>query len=128
MQDNTSDTGASTYAHLSLSPPSRSTSLPPPNPTPPPPPRVSPCPSPPRPPQSNLLRQGRGSEVVLETRLWDEVKGATYSMRKKEGQADYRYFPEPDLPRLEVTPELLEEVKVRAEAVLCVLCVCCAVL
>lgn len=42
--------------------------------------------------QATLLRSGRGSEVVMETRLWDEFKLATYSMRKKEGLADYRWL------------------------------------
>jgi len=41
--------------------------------------------------QSTLLRSGRGEEIVQETRLWDEFKLATYSMRKKEGLADYRW-------------------------------------
>eukprot|EP00200_Dunaliella_tertiolecta_P005218 CAMPEP_0202346230 /NCGR_PEP_ID=MMETSP1126-20121109/5112_1 /ASSEMBLY_ACC=CAM_ASM_000457 /TAXON_ID=3047 /ORGANISM="Dunaliella tertiolecta, Strain CCMP1320" /LENGTH=591 /DNA_ID=CAMNT_0048937613 /DNA_START=14 /DNA_END=1789 /DNA_ORIENTATION=+ len=61
--------------------------------------------------QSNLLRAGRGSEIVLETRLWDEFKLQTYSMRKKEGLADYRYFPEPDLPPLVLSEEMLEQIK-----------------
>ena len=54
--------------------------------------------------QSALLAAGRGGEIVQETRLWDEGRSCTYSMRKKEGLADYRYFPEPDLP-----PVLLDE-------------------
>ncbi len=59
-----------------------------------------------------LLREGRDAEVVQETRLWDENRLCTYSMRKKEGQADYRYFPEPDLPQLMVTEEYLHQVQV----------------
>ena len=48
-------------------------------------------------------------EVVQETRLFDTVKGETRSMRGKEGSADYRYFPDPDLPTLVVTDEMMEE-------------------
>lgn len=58
--------------------------------------------------QVGLIRQGRGAEVVLETRMWDEGRKATYSMRKKEGLADYRYFPEPDLPQVRLTEEQVE--------------------
>eukprot|EP00873_Tetraselmis_striata_P042997 jgi/Tetstr1/463261/TSEL_008186.t1 len=60
--------------------------------------------------QSGLLDAGCGAEIVQETRLWDEGKLCTYSMRKKEGLADYRYFPEPDLPPAVVTEEMLARV------------------
>lgn len=39
-----------------------------------------------------------GEKIVQETRGWDDVKARTYTMRVKETSADYRYFPEPDLP------------------------------
>jgi aspartyl-tRNA(Asn)/glutamyl-tRNA(Gln) amidotransferase subunit B len=50
-------------------------------------------------------------EVVQETRLYDPSKNETRSMRGKEGSADYRYFPDPDLPPLIVTDEMMEEAK-----------------
>ncbi len=44
-----------------------------------------------------------GETVVQETRLWDESKQLTKSMRSKEGSSDYRYFPDPDLGPIEVS-------------------------
>ncbi len=52
-----------------------------------------------------------GDPIYQETRLWDESNQATISMRKKEGSSDYRYFPEPDLPPLEVSKERLNSWK-----------------
>jgi aspartyl-tRNA(Asn)/glutamyl-tRNA(Gln) amidotransferase subunit B len=46
-----------------------------------------------------------GGEVVQETRHWDEESGVTHSMRVKEGSSDYRYFTEPDLVPLVMSPE-----------------------
>lgn len=43
--------------------------------------------------QVSLLSAGRGAEVVQETRLWDEARSETTSMRTKEGLADYRWPP-----------------------------------
>ncbi len=48
-----------------------------------------------------------GDPIYQETRLWDESSQETISMRKKEGSSDYRYFPEPDLPPLEVSEKEL---------------------
>ena len=59
-----------------------------------------------------LIEADEGEAVVQETRLWDEGKQVTMSMRKKEGLADYRYFPEPDLPPLEVNEAYLQDVQV----------------
>lgn len=52
-----------------------------------------------------------GEKLVQETRGWDENKGKTVSQRIKEGSADYRYFPEPDLPPLHLSEELISKIK-----------------
>ncbi|MUG96434.1 Asp-tRNA(Asn)/Glu-tRNA(Gln) amidotransferase subunit GatB [Scytonema sp. UIC 10036] len=49
-----------------------------------------------------------GERIIQETRLWEEGSQRTITMRVKEGSSDYRYFPEPDLAPIEVTPEQLE--------------------
>jgi aspartyl-tRNA(Asn)/glutamyl-tRNA(Gln) amidotransferase subunit B len=50
-----------------------------------------------------------GERILQETRLWEENSQRTISMRTKEGSSDYRYFPEPDLPPIEVSSEQLEQ-------------------
>jgi aspartyl-tRNA(Asn)/glutamyl-tRNA(Gln) amidotransferase subunit B len=52
-----------------------------------------------------------GGTIEQETRLFDPVKGETRSMRNKEEAHDYRYFPDPDLLPLEVTPAYVEALK-----------------
>ena len=52
-----------------------------------------------------------GGRVIQETRLWDEEQGVTRPMRSKEEAMDYRYFPEPDLPKVIISGERLEKVK-----------------
>lgn len=59
--------------------------------------------------QVDELENGR--EVVQETRRFDSDTGETYSMRRKENANDYRYFPDPDLPPIEISDELLEQLK-----------------
>ncbi|MFT3893888.1 MAG: Asp-tRNA(Asn)/Glu-tRNA(Gln) amidotransferase subunit GatB [Anaerolineales bacterium] len=49
-----------------------------------------------------------GGTVVQETLGWDDVRGATYSQRGKEEAHDYRYFPEPDLPPLQLSDSWIE--------------------
>ena len=74
---------------------------------------------------TSLLEAGKGDEIVQETRGWDENKQQTFSQRKKENANDYRYFPDPDLPKLFLSqifdiddikknlPELPEEKRAR---------------
>ena len=45
----------------------------------------------------------RGEKIAQETRGWDDGKQVTFPQRLKEGSADYRYFPDPDLPSLKLS-------------------------
>ncbi len=51
------------------------------------------------------------SKVNKTTRGWDAVKNVTFLQREKEGSADYRYFPEPDIPPMDFTDEYIEEIR-----------------
>jgi aspartyl-tRNA(Asn)/glutamyl-tRNA(Gln) amidotransferase subunit B len=57
-----------------------------------------------------------GETIVQETRTFDAQKGITITLRSKEGAADYRYFPEPDLPPLRVTQKFVDEIKLQMPA------------
>jgi len=59
--------------------------------------------------QTGLLKSG--GKIVQETRRWDSGRGLTESMRSKEEAHDYRYFPDPDLPPVTLTLEMLERWK-----------------
>ncbi len=52
-----------------------------------------------------------GKEVIQETRLFDESKGVTVSMRGKEEAHDYRYFPDPDLVPVRIGAEWIEQIR-----------------
>ena len=52
-----------------------------------------------------------GGEVVQETLGWDEARGVTVSQRGKEDAHDYRYFPEPDLPPLQLDRAWIDSIK-----------------
>ena len=56
--------------------------------------------------QTELLE--KGEPIVQETRGWDDARGTTISQRTKETSADYRYFPEPDLPPIDTTKLKIE--------------------
>ena len=50
-------------------------------------------------------------EIIQETRHWDESTRITISLRTKEEEQDYRYFPEPDLPPISISNEYIEQIK-----------------
>src|SRR5690606_30047874 len=52
-----------------------------------------------------------GGTITQETRLFDNAKGETRSMRSKEEAHDYRYFPDPDLLPLVLDEQWIEEIK-----------------
>ncbi len=58
--------------------------------------------------QANTLRAG--GSIQQETRRYDESTGETILMRVKEGAADYRYFPEPDVPPMTISQEWIDRV------------------
>ena len=59
--------------------------------------------------QINLLEQGK--TVIQETVGWDASQEITVTQRVKEGEDDYRYFPEPDLPPVVIESEWIERVR-----------------
>ena len=59
--------------------------------------------------QIEALESGRG--VAQETRGWSDAEQRTFSQRSKEFAEDYRYFPEPDLPPLELDPAWIEQLR-----------------
>ncbi|MCQ2604030.1 MAG: Asp-tRNA(Asn)/Glu-tRNA(Gln) amidotransferase subunit GatB [Spirochaetia bacterium] len=65
--------------------------------------------------QHEIQRQSKmltaGETIVQETRLWNDEKKRTESMRSKEDANDYRYFPEPDLPPYYPAPEFLAAIE-----------------
>jgi aspartyl/glutamyl-tRNA(Asn/Gln) amidotransferase subunit B (EC 6.3.5.-) len=61
--------------------------------------------------QMNLI--SKGEKVLRETRHWDEIRKVTISLREKEEEYDYRYFPEPDILPIHITQELIESIRLK---------------
>ncbi|HRV15069.1 MAG TPA: Asp-tRNA(Asn)/Glu-tRNA(Gln) amidotransferase subunit GatB [Spirochaetota bacterium] len=59
--------------------------------------------------QQKMLMQDE--TIVQETRLWDAERNITQAMRSKEEAHDYRYFPEPDVPPIEISNDYVEQLK-----------------
>jgi len=59
--------------------------------------------------QTKLLEKSQTPDQ--ETRGWDQSKNKTYTQRSKEEAADYRYFPEPDIPPMQFTHQEIEKIK-----------------
>lgn len=61
--------------------------------------------------ERQILALENGEKIVQQTRLWDSKNRKSIPMRNKEGMADYRFFTDPDLALIKVTPELMAQVK-----------------
>ena len=61
--------------------------------------------------QTDLKDDGRYDEVVQQTRRWDESTGTTIAMRDKVDAEDYKYFVEPNIPRIRLTDEWIKEIQ-----------------
>jgi len=59
--------------------------------------------------QAELLNEGK--KIVQETRGWHDAKQITMEQRSKEDAFEYRYFPEPDLPPLNITTEMIDTIR-----------------
>jgi aspartyl-tRNA(Asn)/glutamyl-tRNA(Gln) amidotransferase subunit B len=61
--------------------------------------------------QLDLLESNRGLEIEQESRRWDDEACMTKRMRSKEDALDYRYFVEPNIPKIKIDPSLVEKIK-----------------
>ena len=61
--------------------------------------------------QASLIDNGKSDELVQETRRFDETSNTTIRMRVKVEQADYKYFVEPNIPRIKIDEEWIKSIK-----------------
>ncbi|MCD7722634.1 MAG: Asp-tRNA(Asn)/Glu-tRNA(Gln) amidotransferase subunit GatB [Clostridiales bacterium] len=52
-----------------------------------------------------------GEKIVQQTRRWDDARGTSYAMRSKEDAQDYKYFPDPDLPPVQLSEKYVSDIK-----------------
>lgn len=60
--------------------------------------------------QRQMEELDSGNKITQETLRWDDEKGVAFSLRSKEEAQDYRYFPDPDLVRIVITDEMLNDI------------------
>ncbi|MDD2238481.1 MAG: Asp-tRNA(Asn)/Glu-tRNA(Gln) amidotransferase subunit GatB [Bacilli bacterium] len=61
--------------------------------------------------QTELIEAGKNNEIIQETRRWDEESGATIRMREKVESIDYKYYVDPNIPKIKIEKEWIEEIK-----------------
>jgi len=61
--------------------------------------------------QTKLIEAGRKSEIEQETRRWDEESSTTKRMRSKADAIDYKYFVEPNIPKIKIDPNWIQEIQ-----------------
>eukprot|EP00056_Hartaetosiga_gracilis_P008937 m.128204 g.128204 ORF g.128204 m.128204 type:complete len:501 (+) comp13022_c0_seq2:80-1582(+) len=61
--------------------------------------------------QSNILAEGKENEMQMETRNFDPQTGMTIPLRVKEGNVEYRFLPEPDLPPFHITKDFVSAIQ-----------------
>ncbi len=61
--------------------------------------------------QTNLIKNNKKHEIIQETRRWDEEIMSTISMREKVEDVDYRYYVDPNIPKIKIEKSWIEEIK-----------------
>ena len=61
--------------------------------------------------QEELIQKGKKNEIIQETRRWDEVEGTTKRMRNKADAVDYKYFVEPNIPKVLLDSQWIQRIQ-----------------